>query len=386
VRIAVVAPTAIPALRANTLQVMKMTQALAVLGHEVRLAAPGRPPGSSADWDELKRLYGLQKPFPLQWLPSSPRLKRYDYGWQAVRWARLWGADLIYTRLPQAAALSSLSGMPTVMEIHDMPQGRMGPLVFRAFLRGRGARRLAAITRSLAEDLARCFNFQAAPPFTVISPDGVDLERYENLPSPQAARAALPLLRTNGFTAGYTGHLYAGRGIELILDLAAALPEVTFLLAGGEPPDVARLRAKAEAAGLPNLILTGFISNAELPVYQAACDVLLMPYQRRVAASSGGDIARYLSPMKLFEYLACGRPILSSDLPVIREVLHAGNSILLPPDDTRAWAAALNNLCSDPARRAALGDAARRDAGQYTWVARAEKVLEGLSTKSDNQA
>jgi glycosyltransferase involved in cell wall biosynthesis len=378
VRIAVVAPTAIPALRANTIQVMKMTQAMARLDHEVRLAVPGRYPRSPADWDELKRLYGLQEPFPIQWLSSSPELRRYDYGWLAVRWARMWGADLLYTRLPQAAAIASRSGLPTVLEIHDMPQGRLGPLVFRIFLQGGGARRLAAITRSLVEDLARRFNFQSAPPFTVIAPDGVDLERYENLPSPQVARDALPSLRGKGFTAGYTGHLYAGRGIKLILDLAAALPEVTFLLAGGEPPAIARLIAEVKASGLLNLLLTGFIPNAELPAYQAACDVLLMPYQRRVTASSGGDIARYLSPMKLFEYLACGRPILSSDLPVIREVLHDGNSILLPPDDPQAWAAALRNLCGDPPRRAALGGAARRDAVQYTWEARAGKVLEGL--------
>jgi len=94
---------------------------------------------------------------------------------------------------------------------------------------------------------------------------------------------------------------------------------VSFLLAGGEPEDVAALREKSANLGLSNVILTGFIPNADLPIYQAACDILLMPYQSQVAASSGGDIARYLSPMKLFEYLACGKPILSSDLPVLRE-------------------------------------------------------------------
>ena len=383
-RIAVIAPTAIPARRANTLQVMKMSQAMALLGHDVRMAAPGRPPELSPDaqpspvWDGLERLYGLQKPFPIHWLAGSPGLKRYDYGWKAVRWARSWRADLLYTRLPQAAVLASISGIPTVLEIHDMPQGRLGPLLFRIFLRGSGARRLAVITRSLAADLARRYRIPADPPFTVIAPDGVDLERYENFPSPQAARAALPILYGKGFTAGYTGHLYAGRGVELILELAAGLPEITFLLVGGEPPDVARVKAEAEAEGLLNVLLAGFIPNAELPGYQAACDVMLMPYQRRVAASSGGDIARYLSPMKLFEYLACGRPILSSDLPVLREVLNQENSILLPPDDPQAWTAALRSLCGDPARRAALGEAARRDAVQYTWEARAEKVLDGL--------
>ncbi len=117
--------------------------------------------------------------------------------------------------------------------------------------------------------------------------------------------------------------------------MAECLPEVTFLLVGGDPEDVGRLQAQAK--GLKNVILTGFIPNVDLPLYQAACDVLLMPYQRQVAASSGGDIARYLSPMKLFEYLACGRAILCSDLPVLHEVLNPENAVLLPPDDTQAW-------------------------------------------------
>jgi glycosyltransferase involved in cell wall biosynthesis len=124
-------------------------------------------------------------------------------------------------------------------------------------------------------------------------------------------------------------------------------------------------------------LLTGFVPNAELPQYQAACDVLLMPYQRQVAASSGGDISRYLSPMKLFEYLACERPIVSSDLPVLQEVLNPENAILLPGDDIDAWAAALQTLEADADLRRRLASRARQDAQQYTWEARAKKILSG---------
>jgi glycosyltransferase involved in cell wall biosynthesis len=120
------------------------------------------------------------------------------------------------------------------------------------------------------------------------------------------------------------------------------------------------------------------VPNAELPTWQAACDVLLMPYERRVAASSGGDIARYLSPMKLFEYLACGRPVLSSDLPPLREVLTDDNAMLLPPGDIEAWMSALQDLCQDPQRRASLAAAARIDAQGYSWDSRAARILEGI--------
>jgi glycosyltransferase involved in cell wall biosynthesis len=103
-----------------------------------------------------------------------------------------------------------------------------------------------------------------------------------------------------------------------------------------------------------------------------------MPYQRKVSASSGGDIARYLSPMKLFEYLACERVILSSDLPVFREVLNPENSVLLPADELNAWVDALKNLQTDPAMRAQLAAQARRDADQYTWNKRAERIFSDL--------
>jgi glycosyltransferase involved in cell wall biosynthesis len=120
------------------------------------------------------------------------------------------------------------------------------------------------------------------------------------------------------------------------------------------------------------------VPNAELPRYQAACDVLLMPYQRHVAASSGGDIARYLSPMKLFENMACGRPILSSDLPVLQEVLNPENALLLPADDLDAWVAALQELAASPETRLRFSAQARRDVTAYSWDRRAARILEGI--------
>lgn len=379
-KIAVLAPTYLPAHRANTLQVMKMAQALTVLGHEVSVAVPGKPP-ADLKWEDLASQYGLREHFEVHWLSSRPGLRSYDYGLIALRWAHRWGADLIYTRHPQAAAAASLMNMPCILEIHDYPQGSVGPILFRTFLRGRGARRLVVITRALLADLQAGFALPERAGFSLLLPDGVDLERFNDLPDPETARrslvdsGALPDLPIHRYTAGYTGHLYAGRGVDLLLDLARRLPEVTFLLAGGEPEHVAALHAQAAAAGQSNLVITGFIPNAELPRYQAACDALLMPYQHRVAASSGGDIGRYLSPMKMFDYLACARPILSSNLPVLTEILDADSAILLPPDEPAAWADALHKLQADPQRAAALARCAREKAALYTWTARARKML-----------
>jgi glycosyltransferase involved in cell wall biosynthesis len=103
-----------------------------------------------------------------------------------------------------------------------------------------------------------------------------------------------------------------------------------------------------------------------------------MPYQQHVEASSGGDIARFLSPMKMFEYMACGRAILSSDLPVLREVLSPANAVLLPPEQIERWVQALVDLRDNSERRFALASKARDDVKQYSWQVRAFRILEGL--------
>jgi glycosyltransferase involved in cell wall biosynthesis len=379
-KIAVVAPTYLPARRANTIQVMKMAQALTANGHTVNVSVPGEP---AVSWEELAGQYGLAQPFSVTWLPVRSQLRRHDYGFSAVRWARGWGADLIYTRLPQAAAIASLQGMPVIHEIHDLPQGVLGPMLFRGFRAGRGARRLVLITYTLAEDLAEKFAIPVQTPFTLVAPDGVDLERYRQLPDQSEVRRKLRTeyslpIQEDSFIAGYTGHLYAGRGVELMIELAQKTPEITYLLVGGEPSASTRLNEIVNERELINVVLTGFVPNTLVPFYQTACDVLLMPYQWHVAASSGGDIGRYLSPMKLFEYLAVGRTILSSDLPVLREVLTPENAVLLPPEDVEAWTGAIEELRHNPSRRVLLGEQARADSLHFTWEARAERIIAGV--------
>lgn len=163
-----------------------------------------------------------------------------------------------------------------------------------------------------------------------------------------------------------------------MLDLARTHSELNFVWAGGEPDTVNEWREKIAIEDLGNLTLLGFVPNERLPIIQAACDILMLPHERHVSASSGGDIARFTSPMKLFEYLASGRAILSSDLPVLREVLDEQVAVLVPPEDVRAWSNALQDLSTDPARRKILGDAARQKAEQYSWVRRAANSIAGL--------
>lgn len=358
---------------------MKVCGALTELGHEVHLWVPAL--AESAGWPELAERYGLRRKFRVTRLSALPGLGRYDFCWRAVGAAEDWRADLYYLWPMQAAALASRRGHPSVLELHDLPTGRLGPWLFRQFLAGRGAARMLVTTRALLASLQAKHESRRLEELAVLAPNGVDLERYRRLPGPEQARQQLGL--PQGFSAVYSGHLYSGRGAEMMFRLARRNREIEFVWAGGNEEAVLRWRGRVEREGVKNLHLLGFVANARLPLVQAAGDVLMMPYGREIAVSGGSGAAAFASPMKVFEYLAAGRPILSSDLPVLREVLDDSNSVLLPPEDEEAWQAALLQLRAEPSRRDRLAAAARQSAQRYSWRGRARRALEGLSGQED---
>ena len=373
-RIACISASTIPSRTANSMQVMKVCQAYVDLGHEVELWLPGSNPKINPG--ELASNYGLRTLFPMHWLITIPTLRKYDFAWRALNHARAWKPDVIQVWPLQAAALSSRLGLPTILEMHDPPSGRFGPRLFRAFLEGKGARKLLPVTRALRDWLAEQYAVTLDDAFAPISPNGVDLSRYQELPEPEQARQQLGI--PFRFTVGYCGHLYPGRGIDLLFELARRNPQMQFLWAGGEEEALSLWEKRIEKERVSNLSLLGFMSNERLPLIQAACDVLLMPYEDQVYTSSGSETSRFASPMKAFEYLASGRAILSSDLPVLREVLNEGNAILLPPNDGNAWNRVLRELSEMPEVCRDMGRKAKQDSEAYTWVARAERALHGL--------
>ena len=366
-KIAAIAGSTVPSDTANSLQVMKACQALAQIGHEVTLLVP-RSKNTTVD---LKQHYGLQTEFPIEWLSSSSRRM---FTWDSVRRARALRADVIYSWFPQSAAFALLYRFPTIFEIHIQPTGFFGPLWHRLFATLRGRKRLVSITQALVNILERDFHMGFSAGEVVIAPNGVDLERFASLPDPVTARRQTGLQEAP--TVMCTGHLYAGRGADLFLALAKSLPQAQFVWVGGRPEDIETWRQRAES---DNVTFTGFIPNRDLPLYQAAADVLLMPYSRSIMGSSGSaDSAAVASPMKMFEYMAAGRAIVSADLPVVKEVLNEKNAVFCEPEDLGAWKVEIESLLGNEARRIVLGERARGDVQGYTWVARAQRIMNGF--------
>ena len=381
-KIVAISGSQVPSNVANSLQTMKAVHALAQLGHDVTLIVPftagaGSVPAHSDQWNELASYYGLQKEFKVEYLPSASRRLFFL---SAVQRAKNFKPDLLYVWPLPSAVLGLMNGLPVILEMHDLPSGRIGPLWFRYFRDFKGRKRLALITKALKNSLSERFgSFTLPGSDIVLSPKGVELERFENLPDPAAARQTLGLKEAP--TVVCTGHLYAGRGVELFIQLAGLFQQkgVQFIWAGGKLEDIEKWQTQTKL--IPNLTFCGFIPNSRLPMYQAAADILLMPYSHEIGISSGpGHSAQISSPMKMFEYLASGRAILASDLPVFHEVLNEKNALFAPPppENLPAWQGALATLLDDPAKREELSAQARMDAKNYSWTERARRILDGF--------
>jgi glycosyltransferase involved in cell wall biosynthesis len=267
-------------------------------------------------------------------------------------------------------------GWPTIIEIHAEITGKLSPWMIRCFWRSSTRKRMLVTTRPLRDAVERVAGLALPDDAVQLTPNGVDPDQYKSLPDAAEARRQLGL--EDKLTVGFTGHIYPGRGADLLFELAKRMPDVNFLWVGGTPDEVSYWRGRLDETGASNARMTGFVEHSRLPLYQSAADVLLMPYGRSISASSGQDIANVINPMKMFDYMAAGRAIVSADLPVIYEVLNEGNAVFCEPGDADDWERTLRDLLADEPRRLALGTQARKDVAGYTWVARAERALKGF--------
>jgi glycosyltransferase involved in cell wall biosynthesis len=385
VRVLCFADTRFPIERANGVQTFHTCHALARRGHELTLvvradtATPPRDPFAFYSLPPLPRL-GVTTIAT----PGPARARRLTYLLAALRLAARSRGSVVFTRdLGVAAWMLQLpkSRRPQVVyESHGVsaavaeemprllgkPELAPSPSKLRRLERRdervwKHAAAYVAITSALATELAGRFGER---PHVFVVPDGAGSPGP--LPPPDAGR----------FVAGYAGHLYPWKGVDVFVRSLAHAPDVHGLIVGGHPgeADLARVSALVRDLGLEDRVtITGLIPPGRVATELARASVLVLPN----TASAISE--RYTSPLKLFEYLTMGRPIVASDLASIREVLtHRHTALLVPPGDARALGAALVELRAQPVMAASLAGAAAALAPRYSWDARAERLEAAL--------
>lgn len=357
----------IPSRSANSVHVMKMASGFAQLGIETGLLHFGE--AESEDETVFKAYdvgFGFRR-FPASW-STNWGLRQYRFWRHATGAIRAYQPDLIYTRDIHGAIYGTLMGYPTILELHTPTLSKLDTLLMRRLLQDSKLLGVVAISESLRGTLLEDSVFRPFRRKIVVEHDGCDFE--------QIRRRIGESEKTFEKKVVYTGHLYRGRGIELILDMATRLLDYEFILVGGTPSDMDRVEEDIRNRRLNNVKLTGHVTQDLLPVYWRIADVLVMPYQRTVSVENKGDTSAFMSPLKMFEYLATGRPIVSSDLPVLREVLRDHeNCLLVNCEDPEQWVNGIREIECSATLRNALKKNQLETARYHSWGSRAKRLL-----------
>lgn len=370
-RLAYLSGSTIPSRSANSIHVMKMCQSFEGLGSNITLFAPNIDTGSEPEETDNYQYYGVRQVFSIVRVGWSKWFGRaYLSGLLAAIKVQRGGYSLALARCLPSAFFAALFKIPVIFEFHQpiSDSGRLSKFnefLFKRLIRSRSFVGFVSITHALKAHFLE--HYPELQGRICVAPDGSD-------PFPLHYEAVSLPSRSGRLQVGYVGQLYAGKGMEIVSKLCHLAPFADFHVVGGLQSDIDKWRAELTAE---NITFHGFVPHARTPGYIAAFDVLLLPNQNRITwHKAGGDIGQWTSPLKMFEYMSAGKAIISSDLPVLREVLRDEvNALLCPPDDIEAWVKALHRL-EDSALRARLGERALTEfLEKYTWQRRVETIM-----------
>ncbi len=341
--------------RANLIQTLHTVAAFTELGITTRLYLP--PWHSKVT--PRQRLHDMGIDTPIDLRAAQLLHRRWPRGaFVGFHQRLLRRARAVYVRAPELSASLAGRGIRHHFEIHTLQalprdyglqalveQHRLGVIDW-----------LIPISRSAAQALIEA---GADPGRIHVAPSGVALEAFQAVADLQPERLTKPRMV-------YLGRISLDRGLDILSQLASAgLGEVT--LVGDTDDPVPRIPGLTHRPAVPHREVARLYADSEL---------VILPYQPNLEHADG------ISPMKLFEAMAAGRPVIASDIPPLREILsHGHNALLADPKDPAAWQAAVEQLRGDPDLAMRLARQARRDARVYDWPHRAAGIARtiGLS-------
>ncbi len=226
-----------------------------------------------------------------------------------------------------------------------------------------GADIVLPVTRVLAN---RIINKGVPESRLRVIPNAIDLEKFSSVPAAENSKKSLGL--DGKIVLGFTGFMREWHQLERVIDIISNKRQANrYLLIVGDGPAREGIEQRAAKLGVSDRVtITGVVERNQIVPYVSAFDIALQP-----------AVVEYASPLKLFEYLALGKPIVAPDSPNIKEILqHEHNAILFNAMDLNAFDEAVERVCNDSGLRERLGNAARLTISEcdYTWEKNAQQV------------
>jgi len=362
----------LPTEKAHGVQIMEMCSAFTSDNIEVELIVPNRENSITDNpfsYHDISRVFSIRKLSSISLLNFGKlgyTILLFSFTFSVVCYSLFKKNTIFYTRDELIAFCLSIIGKSVVWESHT---GQKNYIVRSLIYFGVP---VVVITEALKR-LYVSIGANASNVF--VAPDGVDVERFGILISQDEARKRIGL-PIGGIVILYTGHLYAWKGADTLAQTAVYLPElVRLVFVGGTDKHIADFRSRYDNHGIIHII--GNRPHYEIPLYLKSADILILPN------SDKEEISRsYTSPMKLFEYMASGVPIIASDLPSLREIVDESLVSFFTPDDPNSLAKVIMHTLDNYEIAKEKGKKTLELAENYSWHKRAKDILDFI-TKID---
>lgn len=354
----------IPSPAADSLQVMKMCSAFANLKNNITLFSANAEDNNC----NIFKYYGVEPEFKII-RENKPKIKTFGvYLFSRKIKSRVKKnelPDLFYGRDFFSLYLNSDFGVPVVFESHMIPMSFYHKWVIGRLLKSPNLKCLIVTANQLKDEYKKIYPW-LNPDKIIVAFNGANILKTDETIKLKGDNQKVKI--------GYVGHLYPGKGMELINKLALKSNDFEYHIIGGNEKDINYWKNKTRS---DNIFYYGFIPNSKIGSYYQAFDILIAPYLDHRIKLRSFSVSKYPSPLKLIEYMSAGKPVVASDLPMSREVLRNNiNSILCPVNNLDCWLDAFSKIASDSSFGEKISNNAYRQfLNRYTWSKRAEQIL-----------
>ena len=275
-------------------------------------------------------------------------------------------ADIIFSRDELPLYFLSFFKNNLIFEAHKFSSRR-----FRFYRRFKKLDlKIVTISKGLKDEFIK-FGFN--PKNIIVAHDGVDLNKFNLDITREEARRRTNLPPDKKIIM-YTGHLFDWKGVYVLAEAADLLSDSLVVFIGGTDSDITDFKNRFKDK--ENVLILGQKEHREIPFFLKAADVLVLPNSGKELISRS-----YTSPLKLFEYMASGRPIVASALPSIKEILNKDNSVLVESDSTTSLAEGIRKVLNDKDLARKISEKAFEDVKDFTWAKRTDKILNFIILK-----
>jgi glycosyltransferase involved in cell wall biosynthesis len=369
----------IPSTFAHSMNVMKMAQGFLDIGEDVTLVTLLTWP----NWKDLLKVhniyhfYGVSPKIKIKWVPVynrdfwTKKIHAKGFNEKAAQIIASAKTNYVYCRSFLTAYLCVKKSIPVILETHTTHYQNED--LQKVYTIAGNSNFLGLVT--IHDDIKNqhISNGIAAEKVLVL-PDGVDLKQFDLNLDQRDCRKQLGLSMDKKIIL-YCGSLHPEKGINSIIECATLFKncnDCQFVIVGGNNQDVLFWQKQAMQNNV-HVDFVGFVPHSEVPMYLKAADVLLMPYSKKIDYQVM-DV-HTTSPLKLYEYMASGVPIVSTNITAVSSVVpHLEGALLAEPDDVQQLCDHIEKLLYNPDLAARLTKYAKEKVVHYQWQSRCLKI------------